>query len=197
MTGSNGKGAATAAPFTMTWQQAIVGLYLVNDYGRACRSAGREYGPDWFRRHGVLTGLTAGTTRRVALRLAREQNCVACGAGISENSDGDHIVAVSRGGPPGAENYIPMCGPCNSSKGTRDLLDWWRSKGKPASGLPADVLTAYCRLVLPRLAHERACNKPAPDAVTSVLGELAGSLPTLEHKGALWLRIRWVVGWRT
>jgi hypothetical protein len=181
-------GAATAAP-ALTWQQALVGLYLVNDWRRVPRPPS----PDWFRRHGVLTGLAAGTTRRCAIRLARSRTCVGCGSEASENSEGDHIVPVSRGGPPGAENYIPMCKRCNSSKGTRDLLEWWHLKGKSAADLPVDVLMAYSRLMLPRLSYERSLASPAPDGVVAIFKELAAPLGD-EHRRALWTRIQWVVG---
>jgi hypothetical protein len=177
---------------TMTWQQAIVGLYLLNDYRRAANNGGAP-APEWFQRHGVLIGLSTPTTRRAALRLARLQFCIGCGENVAVDSEGDHIIPVSRGGPAGLENYIPMCRSCNASKGNRDLFEWWLDKERSFAAMHPDAVTAYCRLMLPRLSYERTLHKPAPPALMAALGQLAASLPD-EHRRALWSRIQWVVG---
>lgn len=36
----------------------------------------------------------------------------------------DHVEPTSRGGSHTAANVVPACGPCNSSKGNRFLLEW-------------------------------------------------------------------------
>lgn len=36
----------------------------------------------------------------------------------------DHIVPVSKGGPHAADNVVPACRPCNSSKGAKELAAW-------------------------------------------------------------------------
>jgi len=185
--------AETTSTATLTWQQGIVGLYLLNDYLRAI-NGGSNPAPDWFRRHGVLIGLSTPTTRRVALRLARADACMGCGEPISPNSEGDHIIAVARGGTAGLENYIPLCRSCNSSKGTQDLLEWWARKERAFTDLPADAITAYCRLMLQRLSYERVLNNAAPMTVVVALQQLGACL-SYEHRRALWDRIRWVVGW--
>jgi 5-methylcytosine-specific restriction endonuclease McrA len=45
--------------------------------------------------------------------------CLACG--IDGPLTIDHIVPVSKGGPNMADNVQPLCGPCNSSKGTNTI----------------------------------------------------------------------------
>lgn len=37
----------------------------------------------------------------------------------------DHIIPVSMGGSSDPWNMLPVCGPCNKSKGSKHLLDWW------------------------------------------------------------------------
>lgn len=36
----------------------------------------------------------------------------------------DHVVPLSRGGSNGPENVVPACGPCNSAKRAKYLLEW-------------------------------------------------------------------------
>lgn len=44
--------------------------------------------------------------------------CLRCG---KEETTMDHIVPLSKGGPHSIENMQPLCGPCNSSKGTKSI----------------------------------------------------------------------------
>lgn len=61
--------------------------------------------------------LTAAEWRQIQAQYGHR--CLACG------SDGpltiDHIVPVSKGGANTAANVQPLCGPCNSSKGTKTI----------------------------------------------------------------------------
>ena len=36
----------------------------------------------------------------------------------------DHVKPISKGGAHAADNVVPACRFCNSSKNDRDLLDW-------------------------------------------------------------------------
>ena len=59
----------------LTAQQALVGLYLVNDYRRA--SVNQPASADWFARHGVLIGpATHDAPDRVAPRPQLHLRCV-------------------------------------------------------------------------------------------------------------------------
>ena len=42
-----------------------------------------------------------------------------------ENWHLEHIIPVVMGGTTDSWNCIPVCGPCNLSKGGKHLLDWW------------------------------------------------------------------------
>jgi len=61
--------------------------------------------------------LTADEWRQIQAQYGHR--CLACG------SDGpltiDHVVPVSKGGANTAANVQPLCGPCNSSKGTKTI----------------------------------------------------------------------------
>lgn len=48
-----------------------------------------------------------------------EHRCLACG--IDGALTIDHVIPVSKGGPNMADNVQPLCGPCNSSKGTNTI----------------------------------------------------------------------------
>ena len=48
-----------------------------------------------------------------------EHRCLACG--IDGALTIDHVIPVSKGGPNTADNVQPLCGPCNSSKGTNTI----------------------------------------------------------------------------
>lgn len=55
------------------------------------------------------------------IRLSYGGRCVYCGKpAVSQ----DHIVPMIRGGTHSADNVVPACISCNSSKGAKPLLVW-------------------------------------------------------------------------
>ena len=52
-----------------------------------------------------------------------DDKCAYCGAQVALAQD--HLVAVINGGGYTAENIIPACGSCNSSKSTKRLESWY------------------------------------------------------------------------
>lgn len=48
--------------------------------------------------------------------------CVYCGERTSLTQD--HIIPISRGGRHAEGNIVPACQPCNSSKGSKLLIEW-------------------------------------------------------------------------
>ena len=55
-----------------------------------------------------------------------EKKCPYSDTQIDENNwHLEHIIPVSMGGTTDSWNCIPVCGPCNLSKGDKHLLDWW------------------------------------------------------------------------
>lgn len=64
----------------------------------------------------------------LAIRLAHDWTCVYCGTRTRQVTI-DHYVPMSRGGANTAENVVPACSRCNSSKWAKDPVEWMRSKG--------------------------------------------------------------------
>ena len=181
--------ASTPTRRTATVQECLVALYMLADFARPERPPS----PDFFARHGTLSGIAA-TPRRTVLRLARARECLACEASLSPNSTGDHLVALANGGPAGIENYVPLCGRCNSSKGTKDLLDWWYARSRTAAELAPDVLVLYARLMFAHCGRmDRLCAESSPGLLAAVR-ERVGGLPTEAHKAALRRRVAGLTG---
>lgn len=40
----------------------------------------------------------------------------------------EHIIPLELSGPSSPHNIIFSCKSCNSSKGSNDLIDWWKNK---------------------------------------------------------------------
>ena len=79
--------------------------------------------------------------------------CAYCG----ERATGiDHLIPRLADGPDSADNLVPACRSCNSSKGAQDVCVWARRHGF----LPLDVLRRY--LVLAWNWTERAGLLDAP-----------------------------------
>ncbi len=57
------------------------------------------------------------------------RKCVYCGASGSLSKD--HLIPTSKGGKDIIENIVPSCRGCNSSKGGRDVLEWYHSRKIP------------------------------------------------------------------
>lgn len=112
--------------------------------------------------------------------------CLGCGKRIPSDSQGDHLLPLAAGGPEGAQNYVPLCGRCNSSKCARDFLEWWGSHGRSATELTADVLTAYARLWFQKRERDGTLEHPAPPALRNAVRELLDALPTDDHRRAVW-----------
>ena len=55
-----------------------------------------------------------------------KNKCAYCGKELP--LERDHIVALTKGGGLKYGNIVPACKSCNSSKGNKDLLTWYRSK---------------------------------------------------------------------
>jgi hypothetical protein len=125
----------------------------------------------------------ARPSRDLTLRLARRMECIACGEPIAPNGTGDHIVARSLwAAPEGAENYLPLCQPHNSSKGRKNLLAWWHGKGLPPAGLVPDPLLQFARVTYAYVARNTLADMDAPADVVEALEALElALLPSVEH----------------
>ena len=55
----------------------------------------------------------------------------------------EHIIPVKMGGTTDPWNCIPVCGPCNLSKSSDHLLDWWDKTHKPEEEYRLEKLFIY------------------------------------------------------
>jgi len=161
----------------MTNLEALIILHAVQTILRIRPADGGFYGPGFFRKRD-WAGNLAGENRRVSLRLAKSP-CIRCGVALSAGSTGDHIIPLSAGGPPGAQNYLPLCRSCNASKGKKDLLVWWHDSGRSAGELAHDVICAYARLMFGALNGNH--HSLAPEYLERAAQQLLASLPTSKH----------------
>ena len=72
--------------------------------------------------------------------------CWYCGRSVSDCGPltADHIFPRMKGGENVSDNLIMVCRSCNSSKGAKDLLAWYRERGEFP---PIRVLAHYLKLV--------------------------------------------------
>ncbi|MFD9004512.1 HNH endonuclease [Streptomyces sp. NPDC059582] len=80
-------------------------------YGRAWRAVNRPTQESW---------KTLGPAQEYT-DIIKNDPCVYCGG---PSSAIDHIVAVTRGGSGCPQNLAPICTSCNSSKQTKDVLNF-------------------------------------------------------------------------
>ena len=79
------------------------------------------------------------------LKLRGQNHCAYCGGEAPRTAD--HMIPVTRlcesdcRWSDGGENLVRCCRRCNSSKGGRDLLEWWGERP-----LPLLVLRRYLKL---------------------------------------------------
>jgi len=122
-----------------------------------------------------IKGCAAGIRREnrsTSFRLyvyGQEHGCLQCGKPLAVDSTGDHLLALHAGGPDGAQNYVPLCGRCNSSKGAREFFSWWGKKGRRVDELPVDVLCAYARLWWRKHEQDGTLDQPAPEALIAAV----------------------------
>lgn len=75
------------------------------------------------------------------IKLQTGKLCNYCGSTI--NLALDHILPQKFGGKDDAENLILACRSCNSSKGSRDLMEWMAFRG---CFLPLMIIRRYLKL---------------------------------------------------
>jgi hypothetical protein len=68
--------------------------------------------------------------------------CVYCGA--EADLSWDHLIPVSKGGPNIISNQVVACRSCNSSKGNKDIFEWYGDRHEEIPGL---VKGKYLKLV--------------------------------------------------
>lgn len=81
----------------------------------------------------LLAGLRNGTMNVGSLldderlKMLLPSHCAYCGS--SQSLTIDHVFPRARGGADDPDNAVWACRSCNSSKGKKDLLDWYGERG--------------------------------------------------------------------
>jgi len=126
----------------------------------------------------LYKGLCAGTMNlgslvdeeRVKLNLDRV--CAYCGC------DGplsvDHLLPRKRGGLDVADNIVWSCRTCNSSKGARDVLEWYRDRGEFP---PLLLLRRYLKLAIQHCTVHGLLRVPLADAADLALPFSVAAIP--------------------
>ena len=105
-------------------------------------------------------------------KLFSGRACVYCGA--SDAGTLDHLIPRLRGGEDAADNLVAACRSCNSSKGSRDVLEWATVRGE----LPTlVVLRRYLKLAIRYCVRREVMEVP--------LAEVSGMDPPLPFALAL------------
>lgn len=84
------------------------------------------------------------------------KECAYCGA--TSGLSWDHLIPRNKGGPDTISNHVPACVSCNSSKGDRDVVEWFRSRNGPE--IPRMVWGKYLKLQYERWQAEGRLDRP-------------------------------------
>ena len=76
------------------------------------------------------------------LKLQNGTRCVYCGADAEISID--HMIPRIKGGTDISDNLVCACKTCNSSKGKKDLMEWYNDK---QSFPPLMLLRRYIKLI--------------------------------------------------
>ena len=84
--------------------------------------------------------------------------CSYCG--FTENLSIDHVFAQKFGGTDDADNLVCVCKSCNSSKGAKDMVEWFSSQDKFP---PLLLLRRYLKLVYKFCLYNQLLDKAIDD----------------------------------
>ena len=171
---------------TFSKGHGLVGLYGLQQWEACASNYQPPLAPGYF--YNQVKTFHAGLsnpTRKTAFKHLATQQCIACGTAVPlQGTQGDHLIASALGGPDSAQNSVILCRRCNSSKGTKDLLEWWVSKGYAAPSLARTALVLYCRVCWQHYG-EQVLREPIHASMAAFLFERAALLPSDEHRLAL------------
>ena len=147
-----------------------------------------SFGPDHHRLMGKFYHDILHGRKRIAsfynderAKLTEPRVCAYCGG--ADGLSLDHVIPRLRRGPDAAENLVPACRSCNSSKGGRDLLAWLAAKSRYPSRA---LCRRYVKLAW-RWCEEHGC---LDRSLADDLDDLPICLPAMEQihwpRGPAW-----------
>ena len=158
----------------LTNYECLCSIYAIQNFIRANNirggKYGEAYGPGFFTNRCQYSGIFR-EGRKVVMRLIRSP-CIICGEPLGFNSEGDHVVPVSKGGRDNISNFIPLCKRHNASKGNRDLMEWGIQK-QFINRFSPDVLCTYARETFQFEKENGELNRIAPDFLKIAVKELS------------------------
>lgn len=86
------------------------------------------------------------------------EECIYCGA--TENLTYDHLIPTSEGGSDVISNQVPACQSCNSSKGARDVIEWYQERD---TSIPRIVWGKYLKLQHDTYEREGRLDQKLPE----------------------------------
>ena len=90
------------------------------------------------------------------LKMVLPQACAYCG--VRDTLSVDHLVPRKRGGGDAGENLVWACKPCNSSKGSRDAIEWLVRQGRFP---PLLLLRRHLKLAITYCRENGLMDEPA------------------------------------
>ena len=81
--------------------------------------------------------------REMKMQMSGNKHCEYCQS--TEDLSWDHLIPRSKGGPDTAENGAWACRPCNSSKGSKGIYEWYGLDKKDE--IPRLITGKYLKLL--------------------------------------------------
>lgn len=79
---------------------------------------------------------------------------------IRDGQDDIQLIPNSEGGDDVISNQVPACQPCNSSKGSRDVIEWYQERD---TSIPRLVWGKYLKLMHDTYKQEGKLEEPLPE----------------------------------
>lgn len=86
------------------------------------------------------------------------EECIYCGS--TENLTFDHLIPTSEGGEDIISNQVAACQSCNSSKGSRDVIEWYQERD---TSIPRLVWGKYLKMMHDTYQQEGKLGEPLPE----------------------------------